>query len=79
MLQVMQRDYKLRSYSLNSVSAEFLGQQKEDVQYSIITDLFKGTDNDRRRVAVYCLKVRNFLPAKQINIDLILMESGFII
>jgi DNA polymerase delta subunit 1 len=25
MLQVMQRDYKLRSYSLNSVSAHFLG------------------------------------------------------
>jgi DNA polymerase delta subunit 1 len=28
-LQAIQRDYKLRSYSLNAVSAEFLGQQKE--------------------------------------------------
>ena len=26
MLQVMQRDYKLRSYTLNSVCAHFLGQ-----------------------------------------------------
>ena len=33
MLQVMQRDYKLRSYSLNSVSFEFLGEQKEDVHH----------------------------------------------
>eukprot|EP01094_Clydonella_sp_ATCC50884_P010060 TRINITY_DN1962_c0_g1_i4.p1 TRINITY_DN1962_c0_g1~~TRINITY_DN1962_c0_g1_i4.p1 ORF type:complete len:576 (-),score=139.56 TRINITY_DN1962_c0_g1_i4:847-2574(-) len=56
MLQVIQRDYKLRSYSLNSVSAHFLGQQKEDVHYSIITDLFNGTPDDRRRLAVYCLK-----------------------
>ena len=35
----MRRNHKLSSYSLNSVSAEFLGQQKEDVHYSIITDL----------------------------------------
>lgn len=56
MLQVMQRDHKLRSYSLNAVSAHFLGEQKEDVHYSIITDLFEGTADDRRRLAIYCLK-----------------------
>lgn len=28
-LQVMQRDYKLRSYSLNSVCAHFLGESSE--------------------------------------------------
>ncbi|KAI8851031.1 DNA polymerase family B-domain-containing protein [Chytridium lagenaria] len=33
LLQLMQRDYKLRSYSLNSVSAHFLGEQKEDDAY----------------------------------------------
>lgn len=37
MLQVLVRDYKLRSYTLNSVSFHFLGEQKEDVQHSIIT------------------------------------------
>lgn len=58
-LQVMQRDYKLRSYSLNSVSAHFLGEQKEDVPHGIITDLFNGNDETRRRLAVYCLKVGN--------------------
>lgn len=55
-LQVMQRDYKLRSYSLNSVSAHFLGEQKEDVPHSIISDLFFGDENTRRRLASYCLK-----------------------
>lgn len=53
----MQRDYKLRSYSLNSVCAHFLGEQKEDVHHSVITDLQNGTDESRRRLAVYCLKV----------------------
>ncbi|KAK9476875.1 DNA polymerase family B-domain-containing protein [Lipomyces japonicus] len=56
MLQLIQRDYKLRSYTLNSVSAHFLNEQKEDVHHSIITDLQNGTPESRRRLAVYCLK-----------------------
>ncbi|XP_027905407.1 DNA polymerase delta catalytic subunit [Vigna unguiculata] len=56
LLQVMQRDYKLSSYSLNSVSAHFLSEQKEDVHHSIISDLQNGTAETRRRLAVYCLK-----------------------
>ncbi|KIL65558.1 hypothetical protein M378DRAFT_161875 [Amanita muscaria Koide BX008] len=55
-LQFMQREYKLRSYSLNAVCAEFLGEQKEDVHYSVITELQNGTSQSRRRLAVYCLK-----------------------
>ena len=55
-LPYMQRNHKLSSYSLNSVSAEFLGQQKEDVHHSIISDLQNGSDADRRRLAVNCLK-----------------------
>ena len=39
LLQVLLREYKLRSYTLNAVSFHFLGEQKEDVQHSIITDL----------------------------------------
>ncbi len=53
---MIQREYKLRSYSLNSVAMHFLDEQKEDVQHSIITDLFEGTNEQRRRLAVYCLK-----------------------
>uniref|UniRef100_F1KQZ5 DNA polymerase n=1 Tax=Ascaris suum TaxID=6253 RepID=F1KQZ5_ASCSU len=55
-MQVVLRDYKLRSYSLNSVSYHFLGEQKEDVDYSLIADLQNGTPLTRRRLAVYCMK-----------------------
>lgn len=40
--QVLLRDYKLRSYTLNAVSFHFLQEQKEDVHYSIISDLQVG-------------------------------------
>lgn len=56
MLQVIQRDHHLRSYTLNAVCDQFLGQQKEDVHHSMITELFNGTADSRRRLAVYCLK-----------------------
>ena len=56
-IQYMQREYKLRSYSLNSVCAQFLGEQKENVHHSVITELQNGTPESRRRLAMYCLKV----------------------
>lgn len=56
LLQLVQRDHNLRSYTLNSVSAEFLNEQKEDVDHTMITELFNGTPDSRRRLAVYCLK-----------------------
>lgn len=37
MIQYMRRNHKLSSYSLNSVSSIFLGQQKEDVDHNIIS------------------------------------------
>lgn len=60
-LQFMQREHKLRSYTLNSVCAQFLGEQKEDVHHSVITELQNSTAESRRRLAVYCLKVWLFL------------------
>ncbi|MAD83789.1 MAG: hypothetical protein CL912_12575 [Deltaproteobacteria bacterium] len=56
LLQLVQRDHQLRSYTLNSVCAQFLGEQKEDVHHTMITELFNGTPESRRRLAVYCLK-----------------------
>ena len=56
-LTAITRDHKLSSYSLNAVSAHFLNEQKEDVHHSKITELQRGTDESRRRLAVYCLKV----------------------
>ncbi|KAF4585587.1 DNA polymerase delta catalytic subunit [Ophiocordyceps camponoti-floridani] len=56
LLQLVQRDHHLRSYTLNSVCAHFLGEQKEDVHHTMITELFNGTPESRRRLALYCLK-----------------------
>jgi DNA polymerase delta subunit 1 len=56
MLQLVQRDHQLRSYTLNSVCAHFLNEQKEDVHHTMITELFNGDANSRRRLALYCLK-----------------------
>ena len=74
-LQVIQRDFKLRSYSLNAVSAHFLGEQKEDVHHSIITDLFNGSADDRRRLAVYCLKDA-YLPQRLLEKLMIVLFSA---
>ncbi|CAH8570693.1 DNA polymerase delta catalytic subunit, variant 2 [Schistosoma haematobium] len=56
LLQILFRDYKLRSYTLNAVSYHFLEEQKEDVHHNVITDLQNGDAQTRRRLAVYCLK-----------------------
>ncbi|KAI0014826.1 DNA polymerase delta catalytic subunit [Xylariomycetidae sp. FL0641] len=56
LLQLIQRDHHLRSYTLNSVCSQFLGEQKEDVHHTMITELFNGTPESRRRLAIYCLK-----------------------
>uniref|UniRef100_A0A915J597 DNA polymerase n=1 Tax=Romanomermis culicivorax TaxID=13658 RepID=A0A915J597_ROMCU len=66
LLQVLLRDYKLRSYTLNSVSFHFLQEQKEDVHFSIISDLQYGNEQTRRRLAVYCLKDA-YLPLRLLN------------
>lgn len=66
LLFVLFRDYKLRSYTLNSVSYHFLQEQKEDVHHSIISDLQNGTEQTRRRLAMYCLKDA-YLPLRLLN------------
>jgi DNA polymerase delta subunit 1 len=56
MMIVMMMDHNLSSYSLNNVCMKFLGEQKEDVHYSMISTLQNGTPEDRKRIASYCLK-----------------------
>ncbi|KAJ1733356.1 DNA-directed DNA polymerase delta [Coemansia biformis] len=73
-LAAMRREYKLRSFSLNAVSAKFLGEQKEDVPYSIITDLQRESAETRRRLAVYCLKDA-FLPQRLVDKLMFLVNS----
>lgn len=48
-LQVMQRDYKMRSYTLNAVSAEYLGQSLPSViPPSLLTNVgYRGAKGRR--------------------------------
>ncbi|KAH7924149.1 ribonuclease H-like protein [Leucogyrophana mollusca] len=56
-IQYLQREYNLRNgYKLNVVAKLFLDEKKEDVEISQITQLQNGTPDDRRTLAVYCLK-----------------------
>jgi DNA polymerase delta subunit 1 len=55
-MEAIQRDHKLRSYTLNSVSEIFLSDLKDDVHHSQITTLFNGSESDRMRLAKYCFK-----------------------
>lgn len=72
-LQAIQRDYKLSSYTLNNVAYHFLGEQKEDVHHSIITQLQNGDDETRRRLAVYCLKDA-YLPQRLLDNRMIIIN-----
>ena len=56
LMQVMRREHKLDSYSLNAVSAHFLGDSKLDVPPWEIFRLFRGSPADRARVAEYAAK-----------------------
>lgn len=49
MLIVARRNCRLRSYTLNNVAQELLGQQKEDVHHTQISDLFNGDEQTRHR------------------------------
>jgi len=55
-LQIVRNNYKLRSYTLNNVSKQFLKDQKEDVHHSEITGLWQSSVEGRRRLAEYCWK-----------------------
>lgn len=66
LLMAMQRDFKLSSYSLNNVSAHFLGEQKEDVHHNDIHTLWKANAESRRRLAVYCMKDA-YLPQRLVD------------
>ncbi|CAD27015.1 DNA POLYMERASE DELTA CATALYTIC (LARGE) CHAIN [Encephalitozoon cuniculi GB-M1] len=66
MMVVIRRDFKLRSYSLNSVSIHFLKEQKEDVPYSSIGELQSKNKDTRRRIASYCLR-DTVLPLRLFN------------
>jgi DNA polymerase delta subunit 1 len=55
--EVIRRNYGLRQYTLKFVCQHFLeGEEKIDLPYEEIPLLQKGSNDDRRRIAEYCLK-----------------------
>lgn len=57
---------KYRSYKLNAISKEVLDDQKVEVDYTQIPALHNGSDEDRTRLAWYCLKDA-LLPLELLN------------
>ena len=56
LLKVIQRDHKLDSYKLDAVAHHFMGLNKCDISPADIFRLQKGSDADRREIAVYCIQ-----------------------
>ena len=62
----MLKEKKFGSYSLNNVSFQILGQQKEDVPHKMISVLQDSDSMGRKRLASYCLK-DSILPMRLLN------------
>lgn len=56
LLKIVQRDHKLDSYKLDSVAEHFLGERKHDVSPNDIFRLQRGSADDRRVIADYCVQ-----------------------
>lgn len=55
--------HKLSSYTLNFVSSTFLDEMKDDIDHKQISPLHNGSDEDRSKLARYCMK-DSILPVK---------------
>jgi DNA polymerase delta subunit 1 len=56
MLEVIQRDHKLSSYTLNNVGQHFLGTTKDDVSPLYMREMTVGSPITCAIVGIYCLK-----------------------
>lgn len=56
LMKVVQREHRLDSYKLDNVARIFLGDQKQDITPKDIFRLQKGTADDRRVIAEYCIQ-----------------------
>lgn len=55
-MKVVQRDHKLDSWKLDNVAHHFTGKKKNDISAQDIFRLQRGSANDRRIIAEYCLQ-----------------------
>jgi DNA polymerase delta subunit 1 len=54
--ELIRKGKNLRSYKLNDISEQVLGDKKEDVSYREILPLHRGSSADRAKLAKYCLQ-----------------------
>ncbi|MBU0953665.1 MAG: DNA-directed DNA polymerase [Nanoarchaeota archaeon] len=54
--QLVKKDFMLKRYSLNAVSEDLLGEQKEDVKHSEIGKYYRGDAAQFEKLASYCRK-----------------------
>lgn len=66
LLVIMQREHKLSSYKLQDVSEHFLNDKKVDLSPAEMFAKWRGSDEDRRDVGIYCVQDTN-LPIKLVN------------
>ena len=52
----MKDNFSLEEYSLNAVSAKFLGDAKEDIHFTEITPKWQQGPESRKELGIYCLK-----------------------
>src|SRR4051794_6480278 len=56
MYTLIEADFKLPSYKLDDVTQHFLGERKDEMDHTEISQLFCGMDANRNRLAQYCLQ-----------------------
>jgi DNA polymerase elongation subunit (family B) len=67
LLVIMKREHKLQSYTLNSVSAHFLKDNKVDMPYKTMFRKYEtGSPDDIKEIAEYCVKDTD-LPLRLMN------------
>ncbi|XP_064094401.1 DNA polymerase delta catalytic subunit-like [Macrobrachium nipponense] len=65
-MNIIKREYKLRSYGLNAVAEHFLNERKDDIHHTEISTLHHTSAQTRQKLAIYCLKDA-YLPLKLID------------
>ena len=76
LMKVVQRDHKLDSYKLDDVAEHFTGLRKHDVSPQDIFRLHKGSADDRRRVAEYCVQDCELVNGIVIKLEVLANNMG---
>jgi len=75
-IAVVRKEFKERSYTLDAISRRFLGDDigKDPIKHTEIAHLFDGTDDDRAKLAHYCLRDA-WLPSRILQAKKLVVRS----